>query len=295
MERFKPIKGLGYIEQITFTLVVDAGLFALAYYATTYEFLNVVRLVILIFNAFQLYYILLHFTLKFSFDEYNLYIKGNWGLKSVVIPFDTIEKYFITKESIKGTKLSGHGTKHYAIGRTVLDRIGTTSMFVTSTKNIIYLKTANGNYAFSPLDINQFKEKFETNNLTMAEWEYTAPRNSGINKEKKFIILLCIASAIILFLIINPFIWYLKGSLPSTNLPLSFDGNFEPVKRGTAKQFLIKQTSYGLLNMAVLLCMYYAAYFSSKYDKKTAYRFIYASILLSIAFLLMQFRVLFYF
>ena len=129
----------------------------------------------------------------------------------------------------------------------------------------------------------------------MAQWKRSVNKYSGINKEKKFIILLVIASIITITLTANPYILYKSGKLHSARMPLSFDGNFVPVKYGTVRQFVFKQMSYGVLNMAVLFCMYYAAFFRAKYDKKTAYAFIIFSIILSSVFLIIQLKILYHY
>ena len=294
MDNFKPRKGKEYLELVVITVLVDILLFAIAFFAGTYELLTVIRIVILIFNCYQLYYVILYFTLAFRSDGEKLYISGNFGVKKVVISFKDIEQYFITSGTIKGFRLSGYGSNKFALGRTVLDKIGTTYMFVTSNKKIIYLKTVYGNFALSPDNTNKFEDIMIKNKILMAEWDHNENKYSGINKEKKFIILLSIASVIIIILTVNPCLWYLKDMIP-VKAPLTFDGNFIPVKYGTAKEFLSKQISYGVLNMGVLFCMYYAAYFCGKYDKKTAYKFMYIVIILASAFLLMQFRILYNF
>ena len=294
MENFEPVRGMEYLELISKTILIDILLFVIIYFAGTYELLTVVRIVIVIFNCYQLYYILLYFTLSFKTDDDKLYIKGNFGVKKVTIPFQDIEQYFITSGTIKGIRLSGYGSSKFAIGRTVLDKIGTTYMFVTSNKSIIYLKTTTGNFALSPANVDGFIEKLDKNKIQKSEWDHDYHKYIGINKEKKFLALFFIASIIIIVLTVNPCVWYLKGRIP-LNAPLTFDGNFFAVKFGTPKEFLFKQVSYGVLNMGVLFCMYYAAYFCGKYDKKTAYKFMYVVIILASAFLFMQLRILYNF
>jgi len=82
-----------------------------------------------------------------------------------------------------------------------------------------------------------------------------------------------VVSIIILTLTLNPFILYLKHGIPDI-MTLSFDANFSPIKMGTSKQFAFTQMVYGVLNMALLFCMYYASYFCAKYDRKSAYKYI---------------------
>lgn len=101
-------------------------------------------------------------------------------------------------------------------------------------------------------------------------------------------------SIIALALTVIPLILYLKGLIPE-DMPLSFNRKFEPVKMGSGKQFAFKQTTYGVLNMAILFCMYYAAYFYAKYDRKSANLYIYLSLIISSAFFLMQLKIVFQF
>ena len=46
------------------------------------------------------------------------------------------------------------------------------------------------------------------------------------------------------------------------------------------------------LNMGILFCMYYAAHFHAKYDKKSAKTYIYVSLFIAMVFFLMQFKTL---
>jgi len=72
-------------------------------------------------------------------------------------------------------------------------------------------------------------------------------------------------------------------------MPLNFDAKFNPIKIGTGKQFAFTQMIYGVLNMALLFCMYYASYFCAKYDRKSAYKYIYLALIVAMIFLIMQF------
>jgi hypothetical protein len=75
-------------------------------------------------------------------------------------------------------------------------------------------------------------------------------------------------------------------------MPMSFDSKFTAIQFGTGKQFAFKQMVYGLFNMAILFCMYYAAYFCAKYDRKSSYKFIYISLILTLALLTIQIKIL---
>jgi len=110
-------------------------------------------------------------------------------------------------------------------------------------------------------------------------------------KDKKFKTPLFLTSAIIIIITLNPLILYLTHKLPNI-MPLTFDASFKPVTMGTDKQFAFAQMTYGALNMALLFCMYYAAYFCAKYDKKTAYRYLYIALAVAALFLFLQLRIL---
>lgn len=85
-------------------------------------------------------------------------------------------------------------------------------------------------------------------------------------RTKKFLIPFLISSIIIIIMTLNPLILYLCNKLP-LSIPLKFNAGFKPILFGSGKQFAFKQMVYGVLNMALLFCMYYAAYFYAKYDK----------------------------
>jgi hypothetical protein len=62
---------------------------------------------------------------------------------------------------------------------------------------------------------------------------------------------------------------------------------------GTSKQFVSKQLIYGIINMGILLCMFFAAFSHIKYDEKTAYIYIYISLIIAAVFFFMQIRIIF--
>src|SRR3712207_9114827 len=82
-----------------------------------------------------------------------------------------------------------------------------------------------------------------------------------------------LVSVIIVIFTVTPLLLYVNGTLPA-KMPLSFNAAFNPIRMGTGKQFAFKQAIYGVLNMGILFCMYYAAHFHAKYDKKSAKTYI---------------------
>jgi hypothetical protein len=158
----------------------------------------------------------------------------------------------------------------------------------------IYLKVRDTNYAVSPMPSDQFEKELMDRKISQMEWEYKWGKTPSLHKDKFFMRTFFVVSAIITILTLNPFILYLTDKLPSS-MPLSFDASFRPLEVGTGKQFAFNQMVYGVLNMAILFCMYYASLFYAKYDRKSANKFIYAALIISSAFLLIQFRILYVF
>jgi len=150
------------------------------------------------------------------------------------------------------------------------------------------------NYAVAPINSEEFIKDLEKKGIHCIEWEPRIVKNTNLYKEKKIMIPFISVTVIIIIMILNPFILYLKGSLPG-QMPLNFSSSFIPLDFGSGKQFVFSQMAYGVLNMAILMCMYYASHFYSKYDKKSAPKFIYVSLIIAVLFLIMQFRILFKF
>jgi len=234
---------------------------------------------------------LLFESLKCTFNSGNLKIYAIGSLKKVIVPLNEIEGYNMSTGTIKGVRIYGVATSNFALGKFVIDKIGISRMLVTDNKNIFYIKTNNMNYAISPLEHEKFEEALISHDLHKIEWKYKVNNSYNFHKDKHFIIPFMVVSIIILILTLNPLILYLKDAIPNI-MPLSFDAKFKPIKMGSGQQFAFIQMVYGVLNMALLFCMYYASYFCAKYDRKSAYKYIYLSLIVAIIFLIMQFKIL---
>jgi hypothetical protein len=240
-------------------------------------------------TIYQLYYIIVFISVSYKFDDENVYITSL--LRKITIPIKTIEGYKIESGKIQGIRLSGVGTNSFALGRFVVKKIGTTHMYVTGNHKLLYIKAGDNNFAISPVRIEDITKVLNENNINSIEWEHEWGKAIHLHKEKSFMLPFIINSVIVSFITLNPFVLYLMNKLPD-KMPLSFDASFFPVDFGSGKQFAFNQMIYGVLNMAVLFCMYYAAHFYAKYDKRMANRFIYISLLIAAAFLLIQIRIL---
>ena len=282
-------RGLGFM--LLTTILYNILILILLKFTNSYIVASLLKLILVSCNIYQIYYMLLYSSLKCTIDDENLKISAIGALKRVIVPLKEIEGYTTSTGTIKGVKLYGIASNSFAMGRFVIDKIGTSRMFVTDNKNIFYIKTKHMSYAVSPLDYRKFEETLICHDVQQVEWKYKVNNSYNLHKDKRFMLPLIIVSIIILVLTLNPFILYLKQSLPNT-MPLNFDARFNPIKIGTGKQFAFTQMIYGVLNMALLFCMYYASYFCAKYDRKSAYKYIYLSLIVAAIFLIMQLKIL---
>ena len=273
------------------TILYNILILILLKFTNSYIVASLLKLILVSCNIYQVYYMLLYMSLKCSVDDENLKIYAIGSLKKVIVPLNEIEGYTISTGTIKGVKLYGIASNSFAMGRFVIDKIGTSRMFVTDNENIFYLKTKYMNYAVSPVDFKKFEETLINHDIHQVEWKYKMNSSYNLHKDKHFIFPLMAVSIIILILTLNPLILYLKDNIPNT-MPLNFDAKFNPIKIGTGKQFAFTQMIYGVLNMALLFCMYYASYFCAKYDRKSAYKYIYLALIVAMIFLIMQFKIL---
>ncbi|EQB88322.1 hypothetical protein J2Z44_003379 [Clostridium punense] len=291
MKVFKGIKSYEIVNTV-FTMILYniLGLF-LMNTTGSYTVLNLLRALMIALNIFYLYHIFLWITVKYTITEDELQITGIGNLKKVNIPLSDIKGYTILSGKIKGIKLSGVASNRFALGRSVVKTLGTTRMFVTNNSSVIYLRTEDINYAISPIEPEAFEALLNKNNIFKIQWEVKFNKPNKLYKDKKFRNILFMASTIIIGMTLNPLILYLNHKLPNI-MPITFDATFKPVRMGTDKQFVSVQMTYGALNAAILFCMYYAAYFCAKYDRKTAYRYLYAALLISFIFLILQIKII---
>jgi len=291
MDSYTSKRGPGLGSMLLRTALYNILIIILLKFTNSYIVDNLLKLLLVFCNIYQIYYIVLFESIKCTFDSEDLKIYAIWSLKKIVIPLNEIEGYTLSTGTIKGVRLYGIATNNFAMGKFVIDKIGLSRMFVTDNKNIFYIKTKDVNYAVSPVDYKKFEETLISHKLQHIDWRFAANSSYNLHKDKHFFIPLMVVSIIILTLTLNPFILYLKHGIPDI-MPLSFDANFSPIKMGTSKQFAFTQMVYGVLNMALLFCMYYASYFCAKYDRKSAYKYIYLSLFVAIIFLIMQLKIL---
>jgi hypothetical protein len=270
-------RGLGFI--LLMTALYNILILILLQINNSYIVASLLEIILWACNIYGVYYMLLYSTIKCTIDDQNLTIYAIRIFKRITVPLNEIEGYATSTGEIKGVKLYGMASNSFAMGRFVIDKIGISRMFVTDNERIFYIKTKHMNYAVSPIDYKKFEENLINHNIHVVDWDSKVNNSYNLH------------SIIILILTLNPFILYLKDSIPNV-MPLSFDAKFHPVKMGSGQQFAFTQMIYGVLNMVLLFCMYYASYFCAKYDRKSAYKYIYLSLIVAMIFLIMQFKIL---
>lgn len=292
MSQYKPRNGIALIELGLFIVFGNVFLYGLRYLLGSYTERSLIVILMIAFTLYCVFYIFVAITLKFIVKETGIEINSLWGLKKVFIHYDSMDGYNVLEGNIQGMRLSGFGKYKYCFGRSVIDKVGIAHMFVTSNQRVLYIHTEEISYGISPKDIDPFIEVLNAKGKELGEFTTKIHKNKELYKEKSFFIPFILVTLIILFITLNPFVLYLMQKLPST-MPLYFDEKFRPVIMGTGKQFAFKQMTYGALNMIILFCMHYASYFCAKYDKRSAYKYIYISLLVATTFLFIQLRVLY--
>lgn len=287
----KPIRGEATLYMFSVALITNLIIGLLFAVVNTYLLSTILLVTLIVVDLYFLYYFFLDLTMKYTLIDNHIIIRYFWDLKKVAVNVSDIEGYMITKEPIHGVKLAGMGNSKFSYGRDIVDKIGTVRMFVSSEKNTLFFKTKKMCYAISPELIEPIEEALISCNIPNYIDEHNEDSRVELHKDKKFLILLSVVALIIILMMVIPSILYLRGSLP-VNMPLSFDAAFIPIEYGSAKEFVFKQMIYGIMNMIILFCMYYAAYFCAKYDRKTAYRYLYISLIIVMVFFLIQVRIL---
>ena len=164
-------------------------------------------------------------------------------------------------------------------------------MFVTSSKRVIYIHTEDISYGLSPDEFEKFKELIVSKGIKEESFKVKVNSARAIIRDKGFYIPFIITSLLILGIILIPSILYLSGAMPD-KMPIDFSAHFIPCTIGSAKDFVGRQIIYGIMNMILLVCIYYASHFCAKYDKKLAQRYIYLSLIISLVFLVSQIQTL---
>lgn len=288
---YKTRRGTAILELMAYLIIVDGVLFIFSKFINSYVEMKLILISVIAFSIYCIYYIVLDLSLKYIVNEEGIEINGIWGMKKISIPYSSIDGYLIQGGNIQGFRLSGFGRHKYCFGRCVVEKVGISHMFVTSSKNIMYIHTDEMSYGLAPLDISEMENLLISKGFDIKEFKLKKNKNVDLFKQKSFFIPFILVSVIVIIMTLNPFILYLNQKLPRS-MPLAFDSTFKPIIYGTGKQFAFKQMIYGALNMVVLFCMYYAAYFCAKYDRRSAYKYIYIALISASTFFVLQLQIL---
>jgi hypothetical protein len=291
MELYKPYKGFAVVYILFLALIMNVVTLSLVDFIDSYIVVTLIKTAVVFMNIYFIYYCLISLTVRYLLDDCSLTITFFWGLRKIRINLKDVEGYEVMEGRIRGVKLTGIGNDSFAFGRTVIEKVGTTRMFVTSNKRVVYIKSKNIAYGISPIDTEKFETALIGKGVSKGVALYKLNKNVNLYKEKIFIIPFLLVAATVVIMTLNPLMLYLSHKLPE-RMPLSFDSTFAVLLEGSAKQFVFKQMTYGVLNMIILLCMYYASHFSAKYDKKSAIKYIYIALITAVVFLIVQIRIL---
>lgn len=287
MREFRSNRSLEIIPTILTLILINLLGFFIKSLMDSYLMLSLIKVVLILCNIFYIYHIGVWFSVKYIIEESKVQITAWGGLKKVTLKVEDIKGFVVEHGKIKGIGLSGVSSNKFAIGRIAVKKLGTTRMFVTSNDCIVYLDTDNINYAVSPKDCDGFQRALNEAGIKNISWVKEYNKVHKLYKEKKFIIPLVITSIIVFIITFLPITLYVMNKLPNV-MPLAINSAMTIAKIGTDKQFAFAQMLYGVLNMAVLFCMYYASHFCAKYDEKTAYRYLYVALIVAAVFLYLQ-------
>ncbi|HHD2752501.1 TPA: PH domain-containing protein [Clostridium perfringens] len=291
MAKFKARRGQGVLEVLAYFLLGNALLAILNDIMNGYLERNLVIVASFVYSTICIYYILLDLSLAYEVNDDYIEINCFKGLKKLRINFKDINGFLEQDNFINGFKLSGFGKHKYCFGRCVVHNVGLARMFVTSGKRVIYIHTEDISYGLSPDEFEKFKELIISKGIKEESFKVKINNAREIIKDKGFYIPFIITSLIVLAIILIPSILYLSGIMPD-KMPIDFNAHFIPCTFGSAKDFAGRQIIYGIMNMILLVCIYYASHFCAKYDKKLAQRYIYVSLIISLVFLISQIQTL---
>lgn len=291
MKIYKPKRGIGAIYLICSIIVCNGVLEFLTRFIDSYTIVSIIKIFMVSFTIYCLYYLILDLTLTYRIKDDYIEISTILPIRRAKVRFKDIIGYGKQKNHISGVKLSGIGGNRFAFGRSLIDKVGITYMYVPCAKDILYLKTATMSYGISPEDINELENILISKDIKNRDFDVIEDRNIHLHKDRRFTIPLIFIAIIVTFITLNPLVLYLLDKLPAM-MPINFNGNFEAIAFVKGKEFAFRQMAYGVFNMIILVCMYYAAHFCAKYDKKSAYKYIYISLILALTFLFLQLRII---
>ena len=96
MDSYGSKRGYGLVLMLLTFALYNILILIFLKFTNSYIVVNLLKLLLVSCNIYQIYYILLFASVKCSIDEENLKIYAIWSLKKVIIPLNEIEGYFMT-------------------------------------------------------------------------------------------------------------------------------------------------------------------------------------------------------
>lgn len=232
-----------------------------------------------------LYHILLAKTLKFRWAESALYIEGFFGLYRVVLPVESMLRYTRRITLISRSGLLGSITRKYYIGNIIVNDMGKMMLFITNSKNSIYLSTMKGIYGISPEAPDEFCAHLDRLGIPLAEEpDYLDSADRG-RARKKYNQILARSAFSLAIATLGPLALYNARMLPP--YLMTWDAANPKAIYITVGSFITSHLWYCLFTFAVLVVSGFASKFFKRLDPYYYYRVLYLPA--SMVFLLIVF------
>ncbi|MEG2353392.1 MAG: PH domain-containing protein [Clostridium sp.] len=261
----------------------------------SYALDSILYIIFIAIIAYQLYYMIAVESLKYSINCNGITIIRFLGLKKTFIDKKDIIGYLYKNNKISGIRLSGYNLFNINYGKCFEENIGLCKMFLTSNCNNFYIITKDITYVLSPRQTDEFRAELDIVSKDVGQYRKQSIKGKvELYKDKQFIIPFIVASILCIINTGIPLVLYVLDIIPKA-MPLKFNSLLQVSLMGTAKQFASKQIAYGVGSMTLLICMYYAAQFTAKFDKKSSYIYTYVSLAVVAILLMIQLELLYKF
>lgn len=262
-------------------VLVDILLILLFFTMDSTRIRGIITFLFLIANLYGIYFLVLILTLKYKLDEKGFVIASAFDFRTNQIPIEDIESWS-RRITLLDTVGIGFSTARFALGKGLDNNGEQADLFITSSKKVIYLRTARGNFGISPKDADGFTAQLKK--LEIPQQKVTE-RSFLVNDESKGrsllnqLTLYCIILTSILLII--PLVIYFTGLMP-------------PLVQVSGQSWL-SQTAYlesvftrGLMALVMILFCYGVTILLSSIEGKYYYRSMFIPLVIIVIMLFVE-------
>ncbi|ETA80380.1 PH domain-containing protein [Youngiibacter fragilis] len=236
------------------------------------------------------YFVTLVRTLQYRLTNDALHIEGLFGLVHEVIPVNSIRGYTRRITLISKTGLMGYIVRKYYIGSSYVDGVGNVKMYITSSRNSIYIGTDLGIFGISPEAPLAFSAHMDDLNVPLVEkLEYNKSFDHAWS-ERRFRQLLRYVCIVLVLAAVLPLLAKSAGFLPPY-VPEVFSGgkrtSFMPTEAYLRNHIWFSGLNAVILAAAAVISRYY-----KKIDTIYYYRLLYAPLAMTLAIMVLMVNVL---